>query len=75
MVMRVSGGMHVFHLSYDFFFATPICVPCTLSPNCRLVFVSCQCACRGERCNIMSVLLDLPLVDVPPSEDCNRYVN
>lgn len=54
------------------FFAAPMCVPCTLLPNRRLLLLSCQCAASGDRCNIMSVRLDLPLAAVPPSEDWRR---
>jgi len=55
-----------------FFFAAPICVPCTLLPKSRLLRLSCQCACSGLRCNIISVRLLLPLAAVPPREDWRR---
>lgn len=54
------------------FFAAPICVPCTLLPNRRLLLLSCQCPASGDRCSIMSVRLDLPLAAVPPREDWRR---
>lgn len=66
-----ESGQVVYKLNHRFF-AAPMCVPCTLLPNSKLLLLSCQCTARGDRCSIMSVRLDLPLAAVPPREDWRR---
>lgn len=52
-----------------FFFPTPICAPKTLLPKTKLLLLSCQCCCKGDKCNNISVRLDFPVTAfVPPRE-------